>query len=125
MGSSVSKESILARASSTYCCATTSCSMNSCTIASLTCPYRCCSPPLTQLCSLRRGPNGLMVSCLTINAFLPIWGISLTVILFPTTILLCYGEVPCDVVLISRRSSNFANFPSAKFPLEPSVTFRS
>jgi hypothetical protein len=82
-------------------------------------------PSLTQLCPLWHGPNGLVVNFLIINAFLPIQVVGLMVILFPTAILHRHGEVPCDVVLISRRSSNFANFPSAKFPLELSVTFRS
>jgi hypothetical protein len=47
------------------------------------------------------------------------------VILLPRAILIRPGEVACDVVLLSRRSSNFTNFPSAKFPLESFVTFRS
>jgi hypothetical protein len=74
-------------------------------------------PSLTQFYPIWRGPNGLVENFLTINSFLPIWGIGLTVILFPTDILLLRGKVPCDIVLISRRSSNFANFPSVKFPL--------
>jgi hypothetical protein len=46
-------------------------------------------------------------------------------ILVPTTILLHHGEVPCVVVLISRRSSNSTNFLSVKFPLKPSATYLS
>jgi hypothetical protein len=82
-------------------------------------------PSLTQFCPLWRGPNGLVVNFLTINSFLPIRVVGRMVILSLMTILLFHGEVPCDVVLIFRRSSNFANFPSAKFPREPSVTFQS
>jgi hypothetical protein len=63
------------------------------------------------------------VGFLTINVVLNVLGISLMVILFPMDIFIFHGKVPCDVVLISRRSSSFANFPSAKFPLEPSITF--
>jgi hypothetical protein len=47
------------------------------------------------------------------------------VIMSLMNILLCHGEVPRVDVLISWRSSNFANFLSVKFPLEPSVTFQS
>jgi hypothetical protein len=82
-------------------------------------------PSLTQFCLLQCGPNGLMVSFLTINSFLPVRGIGLMVILFPTAIFLCHGEVPCDVVLISRKISSFVNFSSAQFPLELFVTFLS
>jgi hypothetical protein len=82
-------------------------------------------PPLTHLCPLWCCLNGLVVSCLTINSFLPIRGVGIMVILFSMAIFLCYGEVPCDAVVISRRSSSFVNFPFAKFPLEPSITFRS
>jgi hypothetical protein len=59
---------------------------------------------------------------MTINVFLPLRFVGRMVILSLTVILLCHGEVPCDVVLIFQRSSNFANFPSTKFPREPSVT---
>jgi hypothetical protein len=83
------------------------------------------NPSLTQLCPLWRSPNGLVVKFLTINAFLPIRVVGLMVILFPTTIFLRHGKVQCDAVLISQRSSNFVNFSSAKFPLEPCVIFRS
>jgi hypothetical protein len=82
-------------------------------------------PSLTQFCPLRRGPNGLVESCLTINSFLHVQGISRTVILSLITILLHHGEVPCDAIMVFYRSSNFVNFPSAKFPREPSVTFQS
>jgi hypothetical protein len=80
-------------------------------------------PSLTQFCPLWHGPNGLVMNFMIINAFLPIRAIGLTVILSLMAILLRHGEVPCDAVLISRRRSNFANFPYAKFPREPSVTF--
>jgi hypothetical protein len=43
----------------------------------------------------------------------------------PKAILLRPGEVPCVVVLISRRSSISTNFLSAKLPLEYFVTFQS
>ena len=82
-------------------------------------------PLLIQLCPLWRSPNGLMARFLTMNFVLLIWGVSLTVILFPTTILLCHGEVPCGTIMISQQSPSFANFPSVKFPLEPYVNFRS
>jgi hypothetical protein len=82
-------------------------------------------PLLTLLCPLWRSPNGRMVSCLSINFFLPIQSIGLTVIMSLMAILLRHGEVPCDDVLISWRSSNFANFPSTRFLLDLSVTFRS
>jgi hypothetical protein len=82
-------------------------------------------PSLTQFYPLWHSPNNLVVKFLTINSFLPVRAIGRMVILFPTTILLRHGEVPYDEVLISWRSSNFANFPSVKFPLEPSVTFRT
>jgi hypothetical protein len=62
---------------------------------------------------------------LAINVVLTIHGVSLTVILFPMTILLRHGEVPCDVVLISQQSSSFSNFPFAKSHMEPSITFQS
>jgi hypothetical protein len=81
-------------------------------------------PSGIQFCLLRRGPNGLMVRFLTMNVVLTIRGASLMVILCPMNILLLHGEVPCGTILISQRSPNFANFPSAKFPMEPSVTFR-
>jgi hypothetical protein len=83
------------------------------------------NPSLTLFCPLWHGPNGLVVRFLSINVFLSIRGASLMVIMSPTVIFLHHGEVPCVVVLISRRSSNFSDFPSAKFPLEPSVTCRS
>jgi hypothetical protein len=92
-------------------------------------------PSLTQLCPLWHGPNGLVANFLTINAFLPVQVIGLMIILFPTmsqiTVIIVTlsryqnCEVPCDTVLISRRSSNFAKFSSAKFPMEPSITFQS
>jgi hypothetical protein len=79
-------------------------------------------PSLTMFCLLWHGPNGRMVSWLSINGFLSVQSIDLMVIMSPTAILLCHGEVPCVIVLISRQSSNFANFSSARFPLEPSAT---
>jgi hypothetical protein len=83
------------------------------------------NPSLTQSCPLWCSPNDLVVNFLIINAFLPIQAIGRMDILSLMTILLHHGEVSCDVVLIFQRSSNFANFPSAKFPWEPSVTFQS
>jgi hypothetical protein len=83
------------------------------------------NPSLIQFCPLRHVPNGLMAIFFTIDVVLPVRGVSLMIILFPTAIFLYHGEVPYSVVLLSRRSSSFTNFPSAKFPLEPSVTFRS
>jgi hypothetical protein len=80
---------------------------------------------LTQFCPLWHGPNDLVEKFLTINVFLLIQGFILMVRLFPMAILLHHGEVPCDDVLISRQSSNFENFPSAKFTLEPFVSFGS
>jgi hypothetical protein len=82
-------------------------------------------PSSMQFCPLRRGPNGLMARFLVITIVLTIWGVGLMVIMISTTISLHYGEVPCCAVLISRRSSSFANLPSAKSPLEPSVNFLS
>jgi hypothetical protein len=66
-----------------------------------------------------------MARFFTINVVLTICGVGLMVILFPMAILLHHGEVPCDAFLISQRSSSFENFPSAKYPLDPFVTFRS
>jgi hypothetical protein len=81
-------------------------------------------PSLTQLCPLWHGPNGPVEKFLIINSFLPIQFVGLTIILSPMAILLHHGEVPCDAVLISWRSSNCEKFLSTKFPLEPFVTFR-
>jgi hypothetical protein len=80
-------------------------------------------PSLIQFCPLRHGPNGMMVSLLTKNSFLPVRGISIMVILFPMDIFSRHGEVSCGIVMLSQQSSSFANFPSAKFPLESSVIF--
>jgi hypothetical protein len=82
-------------------------------------------PSLTQFCLLWHGPNSLVVRFLTINAFFSIQGVVLTVILFPMAIFLRHGKVPCDVALISWRSSNFSHIHSAKFLLDPSITSRS
>jgi len=60
-----------------------------------------------------------------ISTVLPVRGIGLMTILFPMTIFLHHGEVPCEAVLISRRSSSFVNFPSTQFPLELSVNSQS
>jgi hypothetical protein len=82
-------------------------------------------PSLTLLCPLWRGPNGQMVIFLSINVFIPIQSIGLTIIMSPMAILLRHGEVPCFGVLISQRSSNFEHFPPVRFPMEPSATYRS
>jgi hypothetical protein len=82
-------------------------------------------PSLMQFCPLRRSPNGPMASFLVITAVLTVRGVGLTVIMLSTAISLCHGEVPCYAVLISRRSFSFANLPSAKSLLGPSVTFLS
>jgi hypothetical protein len=58
-------------------------------------------PSLTLFCLLWRGPNSQMVSCISINVFLPVRSIGLMVIMSPMTIFLRHGEVPCVVVLIS------------------------
>jgi len=78
-----------------------------------------------QFCLLRHGPNGLMEGFLVITAVLTIRCIGLMVIILSMDMSLHHGEVPCFSVLVSRRSSSFANLPSTKFPLEPSVTFLS
>jgi hypothetical protein len=41
-----------------------------------------------------------------------------------TAILLRHGEVAYIVVMISRRSSNYASFPSARYPRESAITFQ-
>jgi hypothetical protein len=58
-------------------------------------------PSLTLFFPLWHGPNGQMASFLSINVFLPLWSVGLTVIMSPTTIFLRHGEVPCVIVLIS------------------------
>jgi hypothetical protein len=82
-------------------------------------------PSLMQLCPLRRGPNGLMARFLVITVVLTIRVIGLMVIMPPMVIFLHHGEVPCCVVLVSRRSSDSGILPSAQFLLELSVTFLS
>jgi hypothetical protein len=79
-------------------------------------------PSLLSFCLLWSSPNSLVARFLFINVFLSVRGESLTVIMFPTIILLHHGKVPCVVVLISQRSSKFSDFPSTKFPLDPFAT---
>jgi hypothetical protein len=77
------------------------------------------------LSPLQCGPNGLMARFMAITAILTVWGIGLMIIILSTTIFLCRGEVSGCAVMISQRSSSFANLPSAKSLLEHSATFLS
>jgi hypothetical protein len=77
------------------------------------------------LCLLQRSHNGLKTRFLVLIVVLTIWDVDQNVIMPPMVILLRHGEVPCCVVLISRRSSSFSNLPPARSPLEHSTTFLS
>jgi hypothetical protein len=72
--------------------------------------------------SIVHGPNGPMARFLVITIFLTILEHRSNGYIFQW-LYLHHGEVPWGPVLISRRSSNFANIPSVKFPLGLSVTF--
>jgi hypothetical protein len=82
-------------------------------------------PSLMRFYPLWRSANGLMARFLAITVVLIIWGVGQMVIIFSMTILLHHGEVPCCVVLISQRSSSFANLPFVKSLLEHYATFLS
>jgi hypothetical protein len=76
-----------------------------------------------QLCPLRHGPNGPMMSFLVIIVVLTIRGIGLILIMLSKAISLYHGEVPCCAIMVSRRSSSFEKIPSVKFPRERPTVF--